>query len=150
MSISSLSFTDYFLWPTSVESGRVKMKTYEVNPYWERAVLGPPARSWTMWTCSIFFLAAIEGIFLAGAKTWKTPETQTMQLVLLVILWAVFMSGWLLIRGWKDVKQAVEGTPDVEMKTLVMKNGYNMVKMYYAAMGVVCISTNALALILGK
>ena len=103
-----------------------------------------------MRTCGIFFVAALQGIFLVGVKTWKTPETQTVQLVLLVILWVVFMSGWLLIRGWKDVKQAVLEAPDIETKTLLMKNGYNMVKMYYAAMGAVSISMNGLALILGK
>jgi hypothetical protein len=126
------------------------MKTYEVNPYWERAVSGSLARSWTMWTCAIFFLMAIQGIFFVALKTWKTPETQTVQLVLLVILWIVFMSGWLLIRGWKDVKQAVLEAPDIETKTLLMKNSYNMVKMYYAAMGAVFISMNALQIILGK
>jgi hypothetical protein len=103
-----------------------------------------------MWTCGIFFLMAIQGIFFVGLKTWKTPETQTVQLVLLVMLWIVCMSGWLLIRGWKDVKQAVLEAPDNETKTLLMKTSYNMVKMYYVAMGAVFISMNALGIILGR
>jgi hypothetical protein len=29
-----------------------------------------------MRTCGIFFVAALQGIFLVGVKTWKTPESQ--------------------------------------------------------------------------